>query len=216
MNRGTNSIPHSVYLSFSLTFSDSVSFSLSLSLCSLPPTLFPSLTAPASFLLSLCSSLFPVLPFFFSSFQVDDNAEALDAAAVEAALSLCEEAADSHALPGPWEPGPFRPPQSGPASASCGLDLKQELMVEKGVARGSAPLVSGPTQIHPRPAPAPSSSSSLCLDHAHAPGPRLGPSLQGGASREEAGREGSPASSHLSIKCESEEWAGVDTPHTGV
>nr|XP_020451127.1 bromodomain-containing protein 8-like [Monopterus albus] len=36
--------------------------------------------------------------------QVDDSVEALDAAAVEAALSLCEEAvSEEHTLPGPWE-----------------------------------------------------------------------------------------------------------------
>ncbi|XP_035289869.1 bromodomain-containing protein 8 isoform X2 [Anguilla anguilla] len=140
--------------------------------------------------------------------KVDDNAEALDAAAVEAALSLCEEAVDSHTLPGPWEPGPFKPPESGPSSANCGLDLKHE-------ARGSAPLVSGPAHhdsapIHPHTTPAP--SSSFGLDPVHAPGARLDPNLQGGASREEGQREGSPASSLISIKCESEEWAGGDTP----
>ncbi|MBN3277767.1 BRD8 protein, partial [Polyodon spathula] len=42
--------------------------------------------------------------------KVDDNSEALDAAAVEAALSLCEEAADSQTLSGPWEQ-PFKPEQ---------------------------------------------------------------------------------------------------------
>ncbi|MBN3291742.1 BRD8 protein, partial [Polypterus senegalus] len=35
--------------------------------------------------------------------KVDDNSEALDAAAVEAALSLCEDATDAHALTDPWE-----------------------------------------------------------------------------------------------------------------
>ncbi|XP_029020576.1 bromodomain-containing protein 8 isoform X2 [Betta splendens] len=35
--------------------------------------------------------------------KVDDSVEALDAAAVEAALSLCEEAVSGHTLPGPWE-----------------------------------------------------------------------------------------------------------------
>ncbi|XP_064207877.1 bromodomain-containing protein 8 isoform X4 [Anguilla rostrata] len=128
--------------------------------------------------------------------KVDDNAEALDAAAVEAALSLCEEAVDSHTLPGPWEPGPFKPPESGPSSANCGLDLKHE-------ARGSAPLVSGPAH---------HDSAPIHLDPVHAPGARLDPNLQGGASREEGQREGSPASSLISIKCESEEWAGGDTP----
>lgn len=40
----------------------------------------------------------------FHSAQVDDSVEALDAAAVEAALSLCEEAvSEGHTLPGPWE-----------------------------------------------------------------------------------------------------------------
>ncbi|XP_061643646.1 bromodomain-containing protein 8 isoform X1 [Phyllopteryx taeniolatus] len=36
--------------------------------------------------------------------KVDDSVEALDAAAVEAALSLCEDAvSEGHTLPGPWE-----------------------------------------------------------------------------------------------------------------
>ncbi|KAJ0050113.1 hypothetical protein NL108_011991, partial [Boleophthalmus pectinirostris] len=40
--------------------------------------------------------------------KVDDSVEALDAAAVEAALSLCEEA---HALPGPWDTQPADHPE---------------------------------------------------------------------------------------------------------
>lgn len=47
----------------------------------------------------LSSCVHPSLPVS----QVDDSVEALDAAAVEAALSLCEEAVSEHALPGPWE-----------------------------------------------------------------------------------------------------------------
>ncbi|KAJ0002568.1 hypothetical protein NQD34_007717 [Periophthalmus magnuspinnatus] len=39
--------------------------------------------------------------------KVDDSVEVLDAAAVEAALSLCEEA---HALPGPWDTQPSEQP----------------------------------------------------------------------------------------------------------
>ncbi|KAL2088619.1 hypothetical protein ACEWY4_015518 [Coilia grayii] len=47
--------------------------------------------------------------------KVDDPVEALDAAAVEAALSLCEEAvAGGHALQGPWEPQGFKPLEPGP------------------------------------------------------------------------------------------------------
>ncbi|XP_061106229.1 bromodomain-containing protein 8 isoform X2 [Conger conger] len=134
--------------------------------------------------------------------KVDENAEALDAAAVEAALSLCEEAVDSHSLPGPWEPGPFKPPESGPPSASCGLTDE----------KGSSQHDSAPNHAHPAPHAPP---SSLCRDHANPPGTGLDPSMQGGASRGEEGRrEGSPASSLLSIKCESEEWGVGDTPHT--
>lgn len=44
---------------------------------------------------------------------MDDSVEALDAAAVEAALSLCEETASDHALPGPWETQELKP--AGPA-----------------------------------------------------------------------------------------------------
>lgn len=35
--------------------------------------------------------------------QVDDHPEVLDVAAVEAALSFCEENDDPQSLPGPWE-----------------------------------------------------------------------------------------------------------------
>ncbi|XP_078810498.1 bromodomain-containing protein 8 isoform X2 [Oryzias latipes] len=42
--------------------------------------------------------------------KVDDSVEALDAAAVEAALSLCEEAvSEGHSLPGPWETQELKP-----------------------------------------------------------------------------------------------------------
>ncbi|KAG9335508.1 hypothetical protein JZ751_004533 [Albula glossodonta] len=142
----------------------------------------------------------------------------------KAALSLCEEAADSHALSGPWETGPFKPPESGPTappgptSAHCGLDVKPELMEVKGVADGSAPLMPGPVPqdgaaAHPHPALTP--SSSVTLDHTHAPGKRPEPDSQGGAGRDERRREGSPASSHISIKCEAEEWTRGDTPCGG-
>ncbi|KAM7374314.1 hypothetical protein PAMP_006980 [Pampus punctatissimus] len=48
--------------------------------------------------------------------KADETAEALDAAAVEAALSLCEE--NGHALSGAWEAGPFQPHESHPAVSS--------------------------------------------------------------------------------------------------
>ncbi|KAL4631373.1 bromodomain-containing protein 8-like isoform X2 [Arapaima gigas] len=46
--------------------------------------------------------------------KVDDSSEALDAAAVEAALCLCEEAAAAHALAEPWEPEAFKAIESTP------------------------------------------------------------------------------------------------------
>lgn len=48
--------------------------------------------------------------------QADETAEALDAAAVEAALSLCEE--NGHDLSGAWDAGPFHPHESHPAVPS--------------------------------------------------------------------------------------------------
>uniref|UniRef100_A0A8K9VFY7 Bromodomain-containing protein 8 n=1 Tax=Oncorhynchus mykiss TaxID=8022 RepID=A0A8K9VFY7_ONCMY len=66
----------------------------------------------------------------------DENTEALDAAAVEAALSLCEET--GHALSGHWEPGPFKSPECDPSGASHlsslagSLEMKREVMQLRG------------------------------------------------------------------------------------
>uniref|UniRef100_A0A674BSA3 Bromodomain-containing protein 8 n=1 Tax=Salmo trutta TaxID=8032 RepID=A0A674BSA3_SALTR len=47
--------------------------------------------------------------------KVDDSVEALDAAAVEAALSLCEEAVSAgHSLSGPWEAQDLKASEPGP------------------------------------------------------------------------------------------------------
>ena len=57
--------------------------------------------------------------------QVDDSVEALDAAAVEAALSLCEEAvSEGHTLPGPWETQELK--ASDPAPTVQDSDPTQE------------------------------------------------------------------------------------------
>ncbi|XP_013886555.1 bromodomain-containing protein 8 isoform X2 [Austrofundulus limnaeus] len=48
--------------------------------------------------------------------KADEAAEALDAAAVEAALSLCEE--NVHALSGSWDTGPFQPQEPHPTVAA--------------------------------------------------------------------------------------------------
>ncbi|RVE63799.1 hypothetical protein OJAV_G00139930 [Oryzias javanicus] len=49
--------------------------------------------------------------------KADEAAEALDAAAVEAALSLCEE--NGHALPAGWDSGPFQPRESQTAATTA-------------------------------------------------------------------------------------------------
>ncbi|XP_051275464.1 bromodomain-containing protein 8 isoform X1 [Dicentrarchus labrax] len=57
--------------------------------------------------------------------KVDDSVEALDAAAVEAALSLCEEAvSEGHTLPGPWETQELK--SSDPAPTVQNTDSTQE------------------------------------------------------------------------------------------
>uniref|UniRef100_A0A8C7FD85 Bromodomain-containing protein 8 n=1 Tax=Oncorhynchus kisutch TaxID=8019 RepID=A0A8C7FD85_ONCKI len=51
--------------------------------------------------------------------KVDDSVEALDAAAVEAALSLCEEAVSAgHSLSGPWEAHDLKSSEPGPTVQS--------------------------------------------------------------------------------------------------
>nr|XP_023654035.1 bromodomain-containing protein 8-like isoform X1 [Paramormyrops kingsleyae] len=157
--------------------------------------------------------------------KVDDNAEALDAAAVEAALSLCEEVADSHALTGPWEAGPFKPPEPGPAAPTivspvtsvtdATVEAKTEPLEEKCRPAGATTLILAAA--HSRLSPAPSSSSAVItsLTRAVTPLPEAG--TQGGASRGEGPREQSPASPHVTIKFESEDWPqpGDDTPRAG-
>ncbi|XP_013984848.1 bromodomain-containing protein 8 isoform X4 [Salmo salar] len=151
----------------------------------------------------------------------DENTEALDAAAVEAALSLCEET--GHALSGHWEPGPFKSPESDPSGASHLSSLAGSLEVKREVLqlrRGTSACDSQDNCPSGYPHPLgisglpPSSSSSSCssmmLEHSQAIGARLQPGAMGGADG-----EGSPFSPHATIRCESEEWTqqGADTPH---
>ncbi|XP_078145347.1 bromodomain-containing protein 8 [Centroberyx gerrardi] len=71
--------------------------------------------------------------------KVDDSVEALDAAAVEAALSLCEEAVSGgHPLPGPWETQELK--ASEPGLAVQDPDPTQE---SQDVAATPAPAPAG-------------------------------------------------------------------------
>eukprot|EP00064_Thunnus_orientalis_P010886 superscaffoldBa00001516_g10915 len=71
--------------------------------------------------------------------KVDDSVEALDAAAVEAALSLCEEAvSEGHTLPGPWETQELK--ASDPTPTVQDSDPTQE---PQDVAAMAAPTAAG-------------------------------------------------------------------------
>ncbi|KAK0137363.1 Bromodomain-containing protein 8 [Merluccius polli] len=99
-----------------------------------------------------------------------ENTEALDAAAVEAALSLCEES--GHALAGGcWGAGPFKPRDAAPGSGGSGAaDLPSPRRRGPTGARTDAPGVQrdrrllptypGGGLLPPPPPPPPSSSSS--------------------------------------------------------
>eukprot|EP00064_Thunnus_orientalis_P008875 superscaffoldBa00001087_g8898 len=86
--------------------------------------------------------------------KADETAEALDAAAVEAALSLCEE--NGHALSGAWEAEPFQPHGSHPAvptgvpqssslhnSLAGKTQVLEEMRAEDGVSVGGGKNASG-------------------------------------------------------------------------
>ncbi|XP_041658161.1 bromodomain-containing protein 8 isoform X2 [Cheilinus undulatus] len=152
--------------------------------------------------------------------KADETAEALDAAAVEAALSLCEE--NSHALSGAWATGPFQPHEPHPAvptgvqqssSFNSSLERKTEALEDQG---GTSALLSSVcnSQDHCFAAfsvglrgPPPTSSSSCSsksLEHCHA-----GATPQPEAIKEsgEMVHQKSQISSDVTIKCENEKWA---------
>ncbi|KAL1252810.1 hypothetical protein QQF64_017503 [Cirrhinus molitorella] len=134
----------------------------------------------------------------------DENAEALDAAAVEAALSLCEDT--GHNLSGTWEPNPFRPIGPEPSSTSEDLDPHSLHLLEgkregsdmcgssSGCAQGyTAPCATVPS-VPQDPTPTagahsnPESHSALRLEHT------------------DEAQDGQPESLHAVIKSETDEW----------
>lgn len=139
--------------------------------------------------------------------QVDDSVEVLDAAAVEAALSLCEEAvAGGHPLSDPWESQPFKSPEpesrvftspqlSSPSSAPTAI-VVESVMVEE----------VGQTGVSEMPTEDADSAPSAVPGNAHEPetaGDEERDGEEDGAQEEEQAenRTLSP-----SVKCESEEW----------
>ncbi|XP_035263948.1 bromodomain-containing protein 8 [Anguilla anguilla] len=153
--------------------------------------------------------------------KVDDCPEALDAAAVEAALSLCEDAAAGHALSGPWEsadasgpaPGPLDPAPNAmdlpadslePSSAHADLEMKEPGEDEEGGGNGG--MVEGVAGAGSAPSP------PVASDDAQIEGGGVQAQNQGVADGEEGGPD--EATPTPSVKCESEEWTqpGVDLP----
>lgn len=152
-----------------------------------------------SVFLSLTHSL------FFS--QVDDSVEVLDAAAVEAALSLCEEAvAGGHSLSDPWESQPFKPPEpesrvftspqlSAPSPAPTTIVVESVMVEEVGQTGVSEMHTEDPDSAPPA-----------------VPGNTREPETAGDEERdgeEEVAREEEQTENRTpspSVKCESEEW----------
>ncbi|KAA0720594.1 Bromodomain-containing protein 8 [Triplophysa tibetana] len=85
----------------------------------------------------------------------DENAEALDAAAVEAALSLCEDT--GHSLTGTWEPNTFSPIGHEPSNTPQDLDPNPLHLLE-GKTEGPEACESGSgcsTQVYLSPSAVP-------------------------------------------------------------
>ncbi|XP_051955519.1 bromodomain-containing protein 8-like isoform X2 [Xyrauchen texanus] len=131
----------------------------------------------------------------------NENAEALDAAAVEAALSLCEDT--GHTLEGSWEPNLFRPIGSEPSSTAEHLALDSLHQLE-GKRKGpdTFGFGSGCPQVYPMASPI---VPSVPEDPTRTPGAQSKPE----ASRQEHKDEGhkeKPESLHPVIKSESDGW----------
>uniref|UniRef100_A0AAQ5XWC7 Bromodomain-containing protein 8 n=1 Tax=Amphiprion ocellaris TaxID=80972 RepID=A0AAQ5XWC7_AMPOC len=124
---------------------------------------------------SLCSLRRRVLCLFL---QADEAAEALDAAAVEAALSLCEE--NGHTLSGAWDAGPFRPheshptvPTGAPQSSSLhrSLEGRTEASLSSLCNSQDNHLAAFPMGLRSLPPTSSSSRNSKSLEHCHSGAP---------------------------------------------
>ncbi|XP_051537481.1 bromodomain-containing protein 8-like isoform X2 [Myxocyprinus asiaticus] len=131
----------------------------------------------------------------------NENAEALDAAAVEAALSLCEDT--GHTLEGSWEPNLFRPIGPEPSSTAEDLALDSLHQLEgKRECPDTCGFSSGCPQVYPMASPI---VPSVPEDPTPTPGAHSKPE----DSRQEhtdEGHEEKPESLHPVIKSESDGW----------
>ncbi|KAL7858593.1 hypothetical protein AOLI_G00186950 [Acnodon oligacanthus] len=143
--------------------------------------------------------------------KVDESVEVLDAAAVEAALSLCEEAvAGGHALSGPWEHQAFKPVDPEPsiqprvaAGAPISLPMPEAQEAEPAVPLQEVGEARGPEAALGDSVPAAPPET----------GQVQGSELQGAEQKEteeSRGREEEQTENRTpspSVKAESEEWA---------
>ncbi|KAK2828605.1 hypothetical protein Q5P01_019639 [Channa striata] len=160
--------------------------------------------------------------------KADEAAEALDAAAVEAALSLCEE--NGHTLSGAWETGPFQPHESQhampigvPQSSSfhCSLQGKTDVLeVHDGTSASLSSLcnsqdscfASFPVELRGLPPTSSSSCNLKSLEHCH---PGAPPQPEAIREAGEVVHLKSQMSMDVTIKCENEKWQQQkpDKPH---
>uniref|UniRef100_A0A1A8G4B0 Bromodomain-containing protein 8 n=1 Tax=Nothobranchius korthausae TaxID=1143690 RepID=A0A1A8G4B0_9TELE len=109
--------------------------------------------------------------------KADEAAEALDAAAVEAALSLCEE--NSHTLAGSWGTGPFQaqePHPTVPAQSSahhCSLEAGAEASLSSQYNSQDNSISVFPVELRSLPPPSSSSCNSNTLEQFHSATPPL-------------------------------------------
>ncbi|TTE22040.1 Bromodomain-containing protein 8 [Bagarius yarrelli] len=136
--------------------------------------------------------------------KVDDTVEVLDAAAVEAALSLCEEAvAGGHPLSDPWESQPFKPPEP-----------ESRVFTSPQLSSSSPALVVESVMVEEVGQPGVSEIQTEDCDSAHlvAPGNSHEPEMAGDEERdgeEDVAQEEEQTENRTpspSVKCESEEW----------
>lgn len=152
-----------------------------------------------------------------SLLQAEETAEALDAAAVEAALSLCEESV--HALSGAWEAGPFQPheshytvPTGVPHSLQSSLEGKTEVLEVHGGTSASLSslrnsqdncLAAFPMGLRVLSSTSSTSCNSKSLEHCY-----IGAPSQPEAMRHETGdMVHQKISMDVTIKCERKKWA---------
>ncbi|XP_052471392.1 bromodomain-containing protein 8 isoform X2 [Carassius gibelio] len=148
--------------------------------------------------------------------KVDDPVEVLDAAAVEAALSLCEDpVVGGHSLTSPWESQTFKAEpepivQQSPAPAvpqSCpdpaGVQGEMEVLVEEATETEALDGVTGDTVVPAAPDTEQSQDSEIKI--------KIESDRQGegeGGMEEKRQENRTPI---LAVKCEGEDWVQPET-----